>query len=200
MRAPARRLPASVLLRDFTDALAQQMFYWGRDVIHPQGNLLVAHGFDRRPSQGLKGTSCYRKTLDAGFVELHGACVGWYPGAPDETAFLYIRNRRRCYLYSGPEPPTPGHYREERLRTEPSAQRLALSHHFLDWWLAYEEWIATTAGPSYREACHHTSRQLPKARPWLPPDTGLAWLRAYRKEPESAGRARRRKLDPSRGF
>lgn len=193
MKAPCHRIPANALLRDLAEALAQQMFYWGRDVIHSEGNLLVAHGFDRRPSEGLKGTSCYRKALDEGFVELHGACAGWYPDAPEEAAFLYIRNRHRCFLYSGGGSPVPGLYPGNHLRTEPSAKRLALSHRFLDWWLDYEDWIASTVGSRYRESCHRAFGQLPKSAPWLPPDAGLAWLRAYHRDPESAGRARRRR-------
>ncbi|HRQ90345.1 MAG TPA: hypothetical protein PLA50_16215 [Bacteroidia bacterium] len=186
------RHSAAALLRDFTDALAQQMFYWGRDVIHSSGNLLVAYGFDRRKSEGLDGTSCYRKTLGEGCVELHGACAGWYPGVAGESAFLYIRNRRCCYAYDGEEPPAPGIYCDDFLRTVPVGERVRLSQRFLDWWLDYEQWIAGVTGPGYRDACHRAFAKLPKSTPWLPPAQGMAWLRAYREDPERAGRARRR--------
>lgn len=43
MNALSPRPAVATLMRDFTDALAQQMYFWGRDVIHPSGNLLVAH-------------------------------------------------------------------------------------------------------------------------------------------------------------
>jgi len=81
------------LLRDFTALLGQQMFFWGRDVLYPQGNLLCENGFEKRESKGLKGTSCYRKYLDGcNFIELHGACAGHYVGSEDAGAnFIYIR-------------------------------------------------------------------------------------------------------------
>ena len=47
------------LLNDFTRALGQQMFYWGRDVLTGR-NLLLEAGFEKRVSMGLQGTSCYR--------------------------------------------------------------------------------------------------------------------------------------------
>jgi len=61
---PLSRLRA--LLRDYTDLLGQQMYFWGRDVIHPRVNLLCENGFEKRKSEGLEGTSCYRKQLSGG--------------------------------------------------------------------------------------------------------------------------------------
>ena len=192
MKTLTKHYPVAAILRDFTDALAQQMFYWGRDVIHPSGNLLVARGFDRRKSGGLDGTSCYRLRLEGGFVELHGACAGWYPENSGEPGFLYIRKRHRCYLYEGSEPPAPGLYDNELLRTSPGAELLERSRHFLDWWLSYEAWIAELNGPDYRNSCHRTFAKLPKSVPWLPPAAALDWLRAYHCDPEAAARARRK--------
>jgi len=192
LAVPAPVSPAT-LLRDYTDALAQQMFYWGRDVVHPEGNLLVAHGFERRKSEGLEGTSCYRKAVDGGSIELHGACAGWYPDREGGPAFLYIRSRRRCYLYDGGEPPAPGFYRDALLRSAPVRDRLDLSQRFLDWWLAYEDWIARITEPGYRENCYRHFAKLPKSPLWLPPAEGLAWLRAYLEEPHTVGRARRKR-------
>jgi hypothetical protein len=187
------RPAVATLMRDFTDALAQQMYFWGRDVIHPSGNLLVAHGFERRKSEGLEGTSCYRKALDEGYIELHGACAGWYPGVADEPGFLYIRTRRRCYLYDGTEPPAPGFYSDDLLRTSPGADLLERSRRFLGWWLDYERWISGLTGPGYRGACHRTFAKLPKSSPWLPPAAGLDWLRRYHRDPLRAGRAQKKR-------
>ncbi|MEM7700249.1 MAG: hypothetical protein AAF236_17790, partial [Verrucomicrobiota bacterium] len=105
------------LLRDFTELLGQQMYFWGRDVIHPRGNLLCENGFERRKSEGLEGTSCYRLELgDGSFIELHGACAGYYdPSFSEGRSFLYIRNRKRCFLYSGEKPPAPGTYESDHL-------------------------------------------------------------------------------------
>lgn len=193
MNALSPRPAVATLMRDFTDALAQQMYFWGRDVIHPSGNLLVAHGFDRRKSEGLDGTSCYRKALDEGYIELHGACAGWYPDDTGEPGFLYIRTRRRCYLYDGTEPPAPGFYSDDLLRTTPGADLLERSRRFLAWWLDYERWIAEVTGPGYRGACHRTFAKLPKSTPWLPPAAGLDWLRRFHRDPVRAGRAQKKR-------
>jgi hypothetical protein len=193
MRTSDRSASPVSLMRDFTDALAQQMYFWGRDVIHPSGNLLVAHGFERRKSEGLEGTSCYRKDLAEGYIELHGACAGWYPDEPGEPGFLYIRTRRRCYLYEGEEPPAPGFYSDDLLRSTPGPDLVERSQRFLAWWLGYEAWIATVTGPAYRGACHRAFKKLPKSTPWLPPAEGMRWLKQYAEDPTRAGRARRKR-------
>lgn len=189
MSAPSQDSAAAILLRDFTDALTQQMYFWGRDVIHPSGNLLVAHGFDRRKSEGLEGTSCYRKALEEGYIELHGACAGWYSGESGVPGFLYIRTRRRCYLYEGEEPPVPGFYSDHLLRTDPGTGLVERSRRFLAWWLDYERWITEVTGPGYRTACYRTFAKLPKSAPWLPPAAGIDWLRRYHHDPAQAGRS-----------
>ncbi len=190
MRSSSAALRAR--LRDFTDALGQQMYFWGRDVVHPDGNLLCLHGCERRKSEGLEGTSCYRKALDGGaFVELHGACVGHYPGGEASANFLFIRTRRRCYLHSGTEPPAPGLYPDDLLATGPAAELYTASCRFLDWWLDYEDWIAGVTSPGYREACRRAFAKLPKSSPWLEPEAALAWLRRFRDKGAGVKRARR---------
>lgn len=143
---PIHEMPASrlrALPRDYTDLLGQQMFFWGRDVIHPRGNLLCENGFEKRKSEGLEGTSCYRKHLEeGGFIELHGACAGFYdPENSAKTGFLYIRNRSRCFLFSADEPPAPGFYSPDTLGYGPALDLYNASLRFLDWWLEYENWI-----------------------------------------------------------
>ena len=53
------------------------MFFWGKDAIHPQGNLFLRTGFRKRESTGLQGTSCYRLPWQNGALELHGSHAGW---------------------------------------------------------------------------------------------------------------------------
>lgn len=187
----ACELPSSALrglIRDFTDALAQQMFFWGRDVVHLEGNLLCAYGFERRASEGLDGTSCYRLELGSDLIELHGACVGRY--AAEKDGFLFIRTRRRCFLYRDAEPPAPGIYVEKRFRSGSAWALYEASCRFLDWWLEYEAWITDRAGPGYRASGFQMFRKLPKSRPWLPPEQALDWLKRYANDPSSLRRAR----------
>ncbi len=188
-------LPASrvrVLLRDYTHLLGQQMYFWGRDVLHPRGNLLCENGFERRRSTGLQGTSCYRKPLEGGgFVELHGACAGHYdPSQAPASNFLYIRERGRCYLYSGGGPPAPGRYGAETLRGGPAEDLYAASLRFLDWWLGYEDWIARETSPDWRKRNYDAFASLPASRPSLPPREAVRWLCNYRKKPAKVTRVR----------
>lgn len=185
---PASRLRA--LLRDFTTLLGQQMYFWGRDVIHPRGNLLCEHGFEKRKSEGLEGTSCYRKNLDEdSFVELHGACAGHY--VPDEDAatnFLYIRNKKHCFLHSGNEPPAPGFYATDTLHSGPALHLYFASLRFLDWWLEYEKWIEKETSSDWREAGYAAFASLPASRPSLPPQEATLWLNQYRRNPTRIAR------------
>ncbi|MBP85051.1 MAG: hypothetical protein CMO61_14515 [Verrucomicrobiales bacterium] len=194
---PAREIPVSrlrALLRDYCDLLGQQMYFWGRDVIHPRGNLLCENGFDRRASEGLEGTSVYRKSLDGGAaVELHGACAGLYDlNDPDSGHFLYIRNKKRCFLYSADAPPAPGFYAMESLANGPALDLYFSSLRFLDWWLEYESWIEKRTDPTWRYQCYEAFSSLPASRPSLPPREAILWLSQYRRNPSGITRIRER--------
>lgn len=175
-------------LHDLTDGLRQQMFFWGRDVMHPDGNLLEASGFTKRQSTGLQGTSCYRMPWRDGHIDLHGACAGWYGGA---GSFVFIRPIDRGVGWRGDEPPVPGHWDPDRIEAlAPPTLRERLSP-FLDWWIAYEEAIHHRCGPAYRERCHREFKKAPRSKPWLKPELAQRWLRAFREDPHTLPRARR---------
>lgn len=195
MIAAAHQVPASrvrVLLGDFTSLLAQQMYFWGQDVVHRRGNLLCESGFEKRESAGLQGTSCYRKRLDSGgFIELHGACAGFYdPSREHGQDFLYIRKKARCFLYSGGEPPAPGFYALDTLHSGPAVDLYLASLRFLDWWLEYEDWIARETSGDWRTQNFRAFGGLPTSRPMLPPREAVHWLRQYRKDPVKVARVR----------
>ncbi len=194
---PLSRLRA--LLRDFTDLLGQQMYFWGRDVIYPEGNLLCEYGFERRKSKGLVGTNCYRLPLnDGGLIELHGACAGHYRSArSQDQSLLYIRKRRRCFLYSENDPPAPELYRAGSLSNGPALEVYFSSLRFLDWWLAYEKWIAQQTSSEWREKCFEAFASLPASRPSLPPREAILWLSQFRSNPGKISRVRDRLRPPS---
>ena len=54
--------------------LDRQCWYWGRDIVHPEGNLLLEAGFlKRRPPAGEVGSSCYTLSFpDGGSLLLWG--------------------------------------------------------------------------------------------------------------------------------
>jgi hypothetical protein len=176
------------LLRDLTVGLKQQMFYWGRDVMHPSGNLLVAQGFAKRKSGGLQGTSCYRFDWQGGCIELHGACAGWY--GPD-GGFVFVRPHGKCHAWLGTEPPVPGHWLDDRLSELGAPALYENCLPFLDWWLHSESWIGDLLGASYRIGCHRQFKKLPGSKPWLPPEAATEWLARFRENPSGLDRWKR---------
>jgi hypothetical protein len=167
-----------VLLRDFSSALRQQMFFWGRDVL-TGGNLLLHHGFAKRESPGLKGTSCYFKKHEDGLIELHGACAGWYPDLGSvRPGLLYVRARGRCTTHRLHEPVAPGHY-EPAAQENRTVEILEAAKLFAAWLADYEAWVMKQQGASYREGCRRMLMRLPKGQPWLPAPEAERWLRKF---------------------
>jgi hypothetical protein len=177
----------SILYRDLADGLRQQMYFWGLDAIHPDGNLFVRGGFHKRPSNGLQGTSCYSAEWQGGVIELHGSHAGWI--GPD-GGFLFIRPLGRCVRWLEKTPPVPGQWPADSydIRVDSAMQAAAIP--FLDWWLDHETMITRHHGPAYRESCYRKFRKLPKTRAWLPPDAAKRWIETLRDHPQSLDRAR----------
>ena len=178
----------SGLLRDLTAGLRQQMYFWGRDVIHPNGNLLMKRGLSKSNSSGLQGTSCYGVGWRGGWIELHGACAGWY--RPDGGSFVFVRPLGRCLHWLGEHPPVPGVWPTDLLETPDPESLYQLAQPFLDWWLDYEAWIARHHPPRYREDCFRRLKSLPKSRTWLPPVAAQRWLADFKANPASLRRAK----------
>ena len=177
------------LLNDFTKALGQQLYFWGRDVIHPSGNLLREYGFERRKEEGVKGTSCYRTHYKGDIIELHGLCVGRY--SETQPSFLYTRKYRKCWIYEDSKPPLPGHYNKNLIQKNSISQIELASRQFLEWWLEYESWIATKTSPTYRHECYRSFRKFPRSKTWLKPDDARAWLQQYMDSPSTLKRAKK---------
>lgn len=178
-----------VLLADFSNALRQQMFFWGRDVMSG-GNLLLRHGFTKHPSPGLKGTSCYRRRHGDGVIELHGACAGWYPDpGSDRPGFLYVRTSGRCMTHRLHEPVVPGQYDKEVLQVR-TTEVLEAARHFAAWLAGYEAWVLRKMGPDYRTGCRRMLNSLPKGRAWLPAPQAEQWLKLFISGGPAAPRAR----------
>ncbi len=165
-------------LNDLTTGLAQQMFFWGRDVMNG-GNLLLQYGFQKRASTGLQGTSCYSMPWAEGLIELHGACAGWYPKKGQSTGFLFIRHDRRCYTHEQPAPVIPGRYNYDQLESGKLDRLMPASQEFTAWLVDYESWVQETTSPDYRESCHAMFCRLTASQPWLEPQHALAWLRLF---------------------
>ena len=176
------------LLNDFTNALGQQLYFWGCDVIYPGSNLLCEYGLERHKEGGVKGTSCYRTRYKGDIVELHGLCVGRY--SKENPSFLFTRRYRRSWIYNDYKPPLPGHYDKSLIKRNSIPQIEIASRGFLEWWLEYESWIAKTTRPNYRKNCFRTFRKISKSKSWLPPDEALLWLKQYMDSPSNLRRAK----------
>jgi len=182
-----RPLPVAPLLRDLARGLQQQMFLWGLDADHPSGNLLVTHGFERRPSTGLRGTSCYRRSWESGAIELHGSHAGFQ--GRDEGAY-FIRPLERCARWLAPTPPIPGAWDRHLLDRKPSAELLDALRSLVTWWLEHDRRVADQLGPGWRQRGFERYRSLPKARAWLAPEPARRWLESLLRDPASTPRAR----------
>jgi len=177
-------------LRDLAEGMQQQMFFWGQDVLRPEGNFLVEQGFERLPSTGLKGTSCYHRDWQGGSIELYGACAGWY-GA--DGGFSFIRPKRRCVVWSGgEETPVPGKWQEQWIDKRASrAELYAASFPFLDWLITYEEEVIARFGVEYREFNYANYRKVPKAKAWIEPALARQWFQCFRETPEKLVRPKK---------
>ena len=178
------------LIRDLTDGLAQQMYLWGRDVRHPDGNALLRAGLQRiaRIENSGEGTSLYRLERENGWIELHGFCAGWRPHDPQATGMLYIRRCHRIFLARGSM--TPGRYDMSRLRSGTADEILLAGETFLRWWVDYEKWVAQELGAAWRKDCWRDYVKLRRARPWLSPVQAVDWLLDFLENPRTADRPR----------
>ena len=179
-----------VLMRDLAAGLQQQMYFWGQDVTHSQGNLFLSRGFERKPSTGIKGTSCYTCEWQGGCIELYGSCAGWY-GV--QGGYCFIRPWRRSVIWNSKDStPIPGHWQKEQIQKKPDRSAIyKASLPFFDWLISYEEFVEETFGKSYRQSNYESYRKVPKARAWMAPEQSLAWFKEYRERPESLVRPKK---------
>ena len=176
------------LIKDISNALGQQLFFWGCDIVHSRGNLLCEYGLDRKKHKGVTGSSCYRTTYKNDILELHGLCVGRY--SQHAPSFFYTRQYRKCWVYEDSKPPLPGHYDYSLINKHAIDKIEVASRRFLAWWLEYESWIVSTTSPDYRNKCYRSYRSLPKSKHFLPPDETLSWLQNYMDHPDQVPRAK----------
>ena len=176
------------LLNDVSNALGQQLFFWGCDVKYTHGNLLCAFGLERYKHKGVQGSSCYRTLYKNDIIELHSLCVGRY--SQHVPSFYYTRQYRRCWVYEDSKPPIPGNCDEEKLNKKAFHKIEMASRNFLEWWLVYESWIQKTTSPEYRTKCYRAYRKLPGTKIWLQPSDALSWLHMYMDSPNSVPRAK----------
>ncbi len=181
------------LLRDAARGLGQQMFFWGCDARHREGNLMTRAGMKRiaRNERGGEGSSRYRMEWEGGRVEIHSFCAGWYGGRGREgEGVIFIRGQERIFSCAGGQPLTPGRYERGRMTGESVDEVIRLARPFLGWVLEYERRVRQLAGESYREECRELYGRKVHGRAWLPPAMAERWYRSFLQMPERTGRPR----------
>jgi hypothetical protein len=139
------------------ELLDQQMWFFGRDIQHPEGNLLLRFGFTReRPPVAVSGTSRYTMTTPVGSLTLWGWGVLWRDREP-----LALLMRRHG---PGPRLVSAAVAREQVwAHTALTDSRAAASDElarvgmlladFAGWVHRYERWVRDTCGESWRREC-----------------------------------------------
>ena len=151
----------------FGDAINQQLWCWGRDILHPEGNLLTQYGFVRqeRPPERA-GTSLYRwesssdwRVLLWGFAIFVGddelQCGMWLKrgeALPRWSPFSDVRSPawEMCNL------PIPSVARTPAAMT--ACDLLVMQ--FCSWVSDYEAWVVARRGIAYRASVLEAWKRL----------------------------------------
>ncbi|WP_224245177.1 hypothetical protein [Hyalangium gracile] len=154
------------LRRDGERLFEISMWCLGRDVNHPEGNLLLRRGLSReRPPEGQKGGSVYTGSLPGGGV-LKLWAFGALCGDSDESIYIRrdgftpLRVDRALVRWPVFEAEALG---SAQAPSTPEEQRLcrAAVVTLSEWMGGYEAWVAREVGLSWRSACFAERRKAP---------------------------------------
>lgn len=165
-----------LLLKDCAHGFYQQMYFLGKDVIHPGGNQLECYGFEKSPSKGLKGTSCYTGEFNEGVIELYGACAGYYSTT---SQAVFLRKRCRFYQWLPDHKLIAGCWSQEEIQVKSPEAMYTAIRPFLQWWVAYEQWIESRWGSLYRERCFDEWSKIKGRTTWLPSQSARQWVQQF---------------------
>jgi hypothetical protein len=160
--------------------IEHQMYFWGQDVLHPAGNLLIAAGCqDFRREDCPHAVRCYQLETAVATITLHSTGVSLQP-KDGTSGVVYLRPTHRLYHLAAGIPPLP--YQKDKdsslRRLLPKAFPPALSL-LLALVRAYERWAAHHWEPGSRLAAWRDQRATAtKGIRWLPPEDSLRWLDA----------------------
>ena len=153
------------------ELLDRQCWNWGRDIVRPEGNLLLEAGFlKRRPPEGRVGSSCYTLALPDGDRLMLWGFGLLYGTLRKGGVYLNRYQFRPVWLLSEavqepiwkpdsiPTAQTPPSPRVPVDLTVAAIRRIA----------DYEEWVLARCGLEYRRAVLR-QRKRPSKR--LPPQT-----------------------------
>ncbi|MBM3980693.1 MAG: hypothetical protein FJ304_10485 [Planctomycetes bacterium] len=137
--------------------LDQQLWCWGRDVVRPEGNLLLALGMCRyRAATAAGATSAYTGRVAGGTVWLWGFGVLYSDDATGGTVFLQrydfvpklVARPLGAPVYRSTD--LPGLARPSSAGERALARTLV--RRVAEWVARYEHWVAENHGVAYRRA------------------------------------------------
>jgi hypothetical protein len=161
------------------DLLNQQLWCWGRDIQHPDGNILLKHGFMRvRPPEDHQGSSAYTLRLaDEHTMIMWG--FGLFCGQKEKGGVFIMRfgfNPRHTEAAELMLPIWTTAQLPE-LRTPTSSFECAAARDLLvralNWISRYEGWVIDTFGIGYRRQCVKVWDKAVVPAEW----TATEWLR-----------------------
>lgn len=138
--------------------MEQQLWCWGRDVEHPNGNLLIKFGFERHRDCNTEDRStCYRLDQDQLHVSLWG--FGMFFGQR-ELGGIYLNRFDFCPYWAPIESISLAiHWPDElpvfaRPNGKSQWQRARKVWKSCLLWIAqYETWVRSNVGTAYRREC-----------------------------------------------
>ncbi len=187
MNRPLLSKPASPALPrlrsvEASKFLEHQMYFWGKDLCTPNGNMLLAWGAERYHRQeSPHAVSCYALKAPQGRVVLHSTGVQLQP-ADDGMGIAYLRPAHRLYHVPSDESPLPcanagaigPTLRAVKASEFPDSLTLLLG--FVR---DYETWASARIAPNARLAAWREHRRLAShGVRWLMPQDSRRWLDA----------------------
>lgn len=139
--------------------LHHQCWFFGRDIHHPQGNLLIRYGFERCGTPDDKaGSNCYRL---CGKEPLEINLWGWgvFFGNTSLGGIFIKRFDFRPRLFESGRLNEPVFKSEQLPPNRPPREgcEIKTARHltvdFTRWILRYEDWIENECGKSWRRKC-----------------------------------------------
>jgi len=177
-----------ILLKDCALGFYQHMFFLGKDVINSRGNQLLKYGFEKSPSLGLKGTSCYAFETDTQLIELYGSCAGVYS---NDSQVVFLRERCKFYHWLPEHELIAGQWSLDDVDSGTPESIFTAVTPLLEWWVNYERWIQENFDPKYREQCFKDWSKI-KSRPsWLAPEMATIWVSQFLEKRELMARPKK---------
>jgi hypothetical protein len=169
------RLPLAIT-KPGTALLNRQMWAFGRDVLHPDGNLLVRYGFERLPAPNARWHSAYVLPINAQQSLMAWGFGLWWRDLSVGSIFLKRYDFRPQFTASSALPQVWAVENLPSLTAEPTDRPSALTllAALLDALASYEAWVLAVCGGVYRArvlaSCPEQHRALCAAE-----DGAAAW-------------------------